>query len=61
MGKPIFRIKSTDELVVDEGVHISSQLGGQELRRVNVLDENYMPTGQIRHVSPSDLQVEKEG
>lgn len=61
MSKTIFRVKSTGELGVDEGSYFDSnnQLGGKTLRCINILDphRDYMPTNNIRHIDPSDLEA----
>ena len=63
MAKPIFRIKSTGQLGIDEEVIIQVDALGNQLkqRRIKILNENYELTGPTVLVAESDLEILPEG
>lgn len=63
VAKPIFRIKSTGQLGIDEGFTLRTDADGNQLkqRQIKVLNENYELTGPTILVDESDLEVFQKG
>ncbi|NJO98991.1 MAG: hypothetical protein HC764_25845 [Pleurocapsa sp. CRU_1_2] len=57
MGKLILRIRSTNELGIREGYIIKNEFGQTKyLYRINLLNDDYFPSGYIKLVPPEDLE-----